>query len=107
MCFHVMKNVDDAILGSHGIREPDSSRHPEISPLEIDFFLVPGVGFDPSCGTRLGRGKGHYDRYLAEVRLRKDPAHFVGVAFSLQLLPLAAEGHDIPMDRILTEIGWS
>lgn len=107
ICFHEMSQVGEAIQGDHGIREPDPRRHREVSPLEADLFLIPGVGFDPIGHGRLGRGKGHYDRYLAPVRTGADEPHLVGIAFSVQLIDLLPEAHDIPMDRILTEAGWS
>jgi 5,10-methenyltetrahydrofolate synthetase len=107
ICFHEIAQVGEAIQGDHGIREPDPRRHREVSPLEADLFLIPGVGFDPIGHDRLGRGKGHYDRYLAMVRTGVDRTHLVGVAFSVQLIDLLPEAHDIPMDRILTEAGWS
>jgi 5,10-methenyltetrahydrofolate synthetase len=107
ICFHEMAQVDDAIQGDHRIREPDPRRHREVSPLEADLFLIPGVGFDPIGHGRLGRGKGHYDRYLGSVRAGAEGAHLVGIAFAVQLIELLPEAHDIPMDRILTEAGWS
>lgn len=107
ICFHEMTRVDEAILGNHGIREPDPSRHREVSPHEADLFLIPGVGFDAVGHIRLGRGKGHYDRYLAPIRAGAGGAHLIGVAFSVQLMDLSPEAHDIPMDRIVTECGWS
>jgi 5-formyltetrahydrofolate cyclo-ligase len=107
ICFHEMAQVDEAIQGDHGIREPDPRTHREVSPLAADLFLIPGVGFDPIGHVRLGRGKGHYDRYLAVVRTGGHEAHLIGIAFAVQLVDLLPEAHDIPMDRILTEIGWS
>ena len=62
-----------------------------------DLILVPGVAFDLS-GHRLGRGKGFYDRLLANARGVK-----CGVAFDEQIVKAVAAGtHDIRMDFILT-----
>lgn len=69
-----------------------------IDPETIDLCLVPGVGFDRS-GTRLGFGKGYYDRFLPCTAAAK-----VGVCFAFQLcemIPRAA--HDVPMDAVVTE----
>lgn len=107
LVFHEMRDPSEASVGDHGIREPDPALHPEVSPLDADFFLVPGVGFDPVGHARLGRGRGHYDRYLARARERAVPATLAGVAFSTQFLPITPEPHDIPMDRVLSETGWS
>jgi 5-formyltetrahydrofolate cyclo-ligase len=86
----------DLAVGKFGIREP-SAGCPEIPPGDLDLTLVPGVAFDLS-GHRLGRGKGFYDRLLANVRGIK-----CGVAFDEQIVKaVPAETHDIRMDFILT-----
>lgn len=100
--FHALSQLREARPGAAGILEPDPLRHPQVDAAEAELILVPGVGFDPSTHSRLGRGKGHYDRFLA--RLPSPPA--VGVCFSVQLTPLCPEAHDIPMSRLLTEQGW-
>ena len=92
----------DLVTGAFSIREPDPARCERVSPETIDIFLVPGLGFDPETGHRLGRGKGFYDRMLAQA---SDSARLIGVAFSRQLGPVPAEPHDIPMSHLLTETG--
>jgi 5-formyltetrahydrofolate cyclo-ligase len=83
-----------------GIREP-SMDAPEVPLKQLDFVLVPGVAFDRS-GKRLGRGKGFYDRLLAEVSGAK-----CGVALDDQILDqLPFEPHDIIMDFIVTPTRW-
>ena len=67
---------------------------------EISGFLVPGLGFDPK-GSRLGRGKGFYDRTLALTKAIR-----VGVAWDCQLIEsIPTEAHDLKMDWICTESG--
>ena len=51
--------------------------------VDPDLILVPLIAID-GRGTRLGRGKGHYDRALA--RLRKSGARLIGVGWPLQRL---------------------
>jgi 5-formyltetrahydrofolate cyclo-ligase len=92
--------------GYQGILEPDPTRCPRVQPGAIGIVLVPGLAFDHH-GTRLGRGKGHYDRLLAGL-----PAttRRIGVGHDFQLLtapiaPLPAEPHDIPMQWIWTPAG--
>ena len=65
--------------GPFGIMQP-AKRHPVVEP---DLILVPLIAID-GRGTRLGRGKGHYDRAL--VRLKKSKARLVGVGWPLQRL---------------------
>jgi 5-formyltetrahydrofolate cyclo-ligase len=67
---------------------------------EIDFALVPGLGFDRR-GGRLGYGGGFYDRLLAGLR-----AFRVAAAFSVQMIdavPMAP--HDQYVDLVVTESG--
>ena len=85
--------------GAFGIREPSASA--AIMPLnQLDFVLVPGVAFDAS-GRRLGRGKGFYDRLLANVN--SADCIKCGIAADEQIVTgIPAEAHDIPMNLIIT-----
>jgi 5-formyltetrahydrofolate cyclo-ligase len=86
----------EIVAGQFGVREPSPSCV-EISFGRLDLILVPGVAFDLR-GNRLGRGKGFYDRLLAEIRGIK-----CGVAFDEQLVDeVPAENLDVPVDFILT-----
>lgn len=73
-----------------------------VGPTRIDLVLVPGVAFD-GRGRRLGRGGGHYDRYLARVA----PACVrLGLCFEGQRVPaVPAEAHDQGVDALVTEAG--
>jgi 5-formyltetrahydrofolate cyclo-ligase len=79
-----------------GFNEPVDG---EYLPLErIDGFVIPGVAFDKS-GFRLGRGKGYYDRALANFAGAK-----IGVCFDLSLCDqLPHEAHDVRCTQIVTE----
>lgn len=82
--------------GAFGIAEPGPAAR-LCPPGDIDLLIVPGVAFTPS-GTRLGRGKGFYDRYLSLPGVR---AVRFGVCYPHQLVArLPAEPHDVPMDRV-------
>ena len=89
-------------FGRFGVLEPAPTA--PILPLkQLDFVLVPGVAFDAS-GGRLGRGKGFYDRLLAETN---NSCIKCGVAFEEQLVAaIPSESHDIPMNFILTPSRW-
>ncbi|MFO1478396.1 MAG: 5-formyltetrahydrofolate cyclo-ligase [Verrucomicrobiota bacterium] len=88
--------ASDIIAGRYGIREP--AEHCEIlEPGAIDLVLVPGVGFDLG-GRRLGRGRGFYDRLLAQVR-----GVTCGVGFEEQLLEaVPVEEHDAGVGWVVT-----
>jgi 5-formyltetrahydrofolate cyclo-ligase len=86
--------------GPFGMMQP-AQRHPVVEP---DLVLVPLIAVD-GRGTRLGRGKGHYDRAL--VRLKKHKVKLVGVGWSLQRLAdtIPADEWDIPLDGFASPEG--
>ncbi|MBI3849479.1 MAG: 5-formyltetrahydrofolate cyclo-ligase [Verrucomicrobia bacterium] len=86
--------------GQFGVREP-ADPCPEIPLNRLDLILVPGVGFDLN-GRRLGRGKGFYDRWLANHH-----GTTCGVAFDQQIIgTIPVEPHDIRLSCILTPTRW-
>lgn len=75
------------------------------APVDPDVVIVPLVGFD-HAGTRLGYGKGHYDRTIAALRARGLSPTLIGVAFSVQEVDtIPHEPHDVRLDVIVTETG--
>jgi 5-formyltetrahydrofolate cyclo-ligase len=73
--------------------------------VEPDLVIVPVVGFDRE-GTRLGYGKGHYDRAIAALRASGRRPPLVGIAFSVQeVSAIPHEPHDVRLDLIVTENG--
>lgn len=85
------------VTGAFGILEPGPAAR-LCAPGEIDLLLVPGVAFTRE-GARCGRGKGYYDRYLAQPEFRG--AKF-GVCYAHQLIDaLPAEPHDVRMDGVI------
>ncbi len=79
-----------------GVSEPQDGETVEIEKLQG--VVVPGLGFSQQ-GIRLGRGKGFYDRTLAEFK-----GHKIGVCFDLTFQPeLPAEKHDLIFNQIVTE----
>ena len=90
------------ITGPHGLREPDPETWERGTAGDIDLALIPGLAFDTS-GGRLGRGRGFYDRLLA------DPS-FLGVKAGLcqswRLLErVPCEERDIRVDLVITPGG--
>lgn len=62
--------------------------------------LVPGRAFD-SQGHRLGRGKGYYDRFLAEC----PDVHTIGVCFPFQVIDnVPNNSHDIAIKEVIWKI---
>ena len=86
--------------GPFGIMQP-ARRHPPVQP---DLVLVPLIAIDGS-GTRLGRGKGHYDRAL--VSLKKSGARLIGVGWNLQRLAdtIPADPWDVPLHAFASPDG--
>ena len=84
--------------GSFGILEPQENENALcLSDLYTSLVLVPGRAF---CidGTRLGRGKGFYDRYFQNKSVKTILA---GVCFPCQLVEsLPSTETDVPMDII-------
>ncbi len=68
---------DPLNAGPFGMMQPNL-KAPVVEP---DLILVPLIAID-GRGTRLGRGKGHYDRALA--RLKRGGARLVGIGWHLQ-----------------------
>jgi len=89
------------VPGKHGIMEPEQSLE-ETSEDVLDtlVWLVPGVVFD-SNGSRLGRGKGVYDRLLSKCSGIR-----IGIFYQCQEnTAIPVEAHDCPLDMIVTENG--
>jgi 5-formyltetrahydrofolate cyclo-ligase len=77
---------------------------PRTPPVEPDLILVPLIAIDGN-GTRLGRGKGHYDRAL--LHLRKSGARLVGVGWAMQRLEevIPADEWDVALDAFVSPDG--
>lgn len=93
--FHVIDSQEMLNSEAFGICEPGP-----LAPLVVpDLLVVPGLAFTKN-GKRLGRGKGHYDRYLSQHN-----PHTVSVAFSWALLDdLPTEPHDVLIDKVIWQI---
>lgn len=75
----------------------------ETAPVVVpDMIIIPLLAYDEH-GTRLGYGRGYYDRTIAAMV--KKPT-IVGYAFSAQeLSDIPREDHDYPLDYLITETG--
>jgi len=91
----------DIVPGRFGVMEPADRLKGNVSAEQAGVVICPGVAFDENLG-RLGRGGGHYDRFLRPLRGR---ALIIGCAFDCQISPspLPMDEHDVPMDAVITE----
>jgi 5-formyltetrahydrofolate cyclo-ligase len=90
--FHEVKALEELRLGNYGIREPN----PLVKQVVPNLVVVPGLAFSKT-GKRLGRGKGHYDRYL-----KANPTPTISIVFSWQLFAdIPTEAHDMTIDTVL------
>lgn len=86
----------DLESGPYGTFQPKGRS--AVNSEEIDLCFLPGVAFDVK-GTRVGYGKGVYDRLLADCRAPK-----IGLCYDFQLKDLIeADRHDVEVDMIVTE----
>ncbi|MBC8128377.1 MAG: 5-formyltetrahydrofolate cyclo-ligase [Gloeobacteraceae cyanobacterium ES-bin-144] len=97
--FHQVKNPEtDLISGAFKIFEPLATDE-EIPVDQIQVFLCPGLAFDAG-GGRLGRGRGFYDRMLANAAVS---ALKLGICFPDQLVAdTFSEPHDVRMDTVIS-----
>jgi 5-formyltetrahydrofolate cyclo-ligase len=92
---------DPSVGGPFGILQP----RPTAPPVEPDVILVPLIAVD-GRGTRLGRGKGHYDRVLAP--LRRKGARLIGIGWQVQRIDdeIPRDPWDVPMDGFASPDGF-
>ena len=85
-----------------GVLQPSA----EAEALAPDTVLVPLVAADRR-GSRIGHGKGHYDRALAHLR-DGGGVFTIGLAWEHQILEQAIEPDpwDMPLDAIATPAQW-
>ncbi|MCL5277738.1 MAG: 5-formyltetrahydrofolate cyclo-ligase [Deltaproteobacteria bacterium] len=84
--------------GRYGIQEP---AHPEFFlEKRIDVVIVPGIAFD-FYGSRIGYGKGYYDRFLCTLDKKTIKA---GFSFKRCVVDKIKNNKwDIPVDVVFTE----
>ena len=100
MNFYLWKKNEVLTINKYGMLEPFKSKM--IIP---DIILVPLLAFDKSK-SRLGYGKGYYDRYLNKYRKNFKNVLSIGVAFSFQKYhKLPVNSKDVKLNYILTEKG--
>lgn len=114
MEFYFLANVplnSQTEPGFYGISEPKISlKKVEVKSVSKNaVMLLPGLAFS-SCGTRLGKGKGFYDRYLE--RLLGQSKNFlstgkkIGYCYKIQLKEnIPCDENDQKVDCVICEDG--
>jgi 5-formyltetrahydrofolate cyclo-ligase len=85
-----------------GVLQPPA----DAAALAPDVVIVPFVLAD-RLGTRIGHGKGHYDRALSHLR-EAGPVFTIGIGWDAQLSeePLPKDAWDVPLDALATPAEW-
>ena len=84
--------------GAFGIKEPKDTIAP-VDPGAVDIVVLPAVAYNEE-GTRLGQGKGYYDRFYAGIKGKKP--FLLGVCYDFQISSeIPVEEHDITADVIV------
>jgi len=96
---HIIQSLKD--LKPAGPEQFHTPVPPPDAPIETapHVVIVPGLAFTTS-GKRLGMGRGHYDRYLAD----HPNTLAIGLCYALQVIDgLPTEPHDIRVKMLATE----
>ena len=104
--FEVRDTATDLSPGTLAIPEPREGC-PPVAPDQVDWILVPGLAFD-TRGYRVGRGAGHYDRLLPE--LRPDVPRWALILEEQWVDEVPIEPHDVPLDGVASAsktLHWS
>lgn len=91
--------------GAFGIPEPTGDASGAGAASSTELMLIPAAAVD-RLGTRLGWGRGFFDRELARLPARgagERPAVFAVVYEDEVLARIPAEAHDVPVDGAVTE----
>lgn len=84
------------LISAFGIKEPVGEVFSDYD--KIDLVIVPGVAFDRTL-SRMGRGKGFYDRLLPKIEAPK-----MAVCFDFQVFDeIPADEGDIKMNMIVSQ----
>ncbi len=92
--------ADELRPGLYDIDEPPHyGEGEEVSVDSLDLVVMPGVAFD-RFGSRIGYGKGFYDRVLEGATAFK-----VALAYGCQVTDqkIPMEAHDVSVDALVTE----
>lgn len=95
-------------IGEYGITVPKSNQDKlDLNSIpDKTLIIIPGLAFDER-GNRLGKGKGYYDKFLAELLStseKKKILGIVGYCYDFQIIDkVITEPNDIPVDYIISD----
>ncbi len=99
---------DGAVRPAGRLGVPEPAGHPDPAQLSAaGVILVPALAVD-TLGTRLGRGRGYYDRALGQAA---SDALILALVHDDEVLnaadtPIPREQHDVVMHGVLTPTRW-
>lgn len=104
-----LDDLDSLPVTKWKIRQPsldDTNR--EVADQHLDLIVVPGLGFSLD-GSRLGHGKGFYDRYLSSLTAN---SYTIGLAYRQQLVEVNSipiNATDVRLNEVLVvdESDWT
>lgn len=97
----VADDSDDVAAGLLGLPEPTGEVLGPIAVNDVDLMLVPAAAVDRT-GTRLGWGRGFFDKTLGSMEQR--PPVYAVVYDSEILDDLPRDLHDQPVDGVITPL---
>ena len=102
LVFHRAPVYGEFLKNNWGLEEPPEDQSPALEADENTLLVIPALAFDRKF-FRLGYGGGYFDRFLTRSSVAT-----VGVCFDAFVLPqLPIEPHDIPVQDLITESGFS
>jgi 5-formyltetrahydrofolate cyclo-ligase len=97
LLLYSIRSFEEIKIGSYGILEPQT-RRAHVPIQSVDLFIVPAIAFGMD-GSRLGRGKGYYDRLLTNIHVP-----IIGLSYDRQICETVPHGaKDKKIDIIITE----
>ena len=95
-------------IGEYGITVPKSNQDKlDLNSIpDKTLIIIPGLAFDER-GNRLGKGKGYYDKFLAELLSTSEKEKILGIVgycYDFQIIDkVITEPNDIPVDYIVSD----
>ncbi len=97
---HGIKRFFPQVNSDYSMQFWDADTKLPVKTEEIAVLIVPGVAFD-RLGNRLGRGKGYYDRFLADIPANQ--IFTIGIGLDSQVFDqIPVDEHDQCMNMIRT-----